>query len=111
MGNISGINEVKLDNLVLDIYDYTDKVNQILNNIDELILKSSNYFKCDSSDYIRNRYQQLAFNYTTLKQNMLNCANDLIKVKHHYQNIDSDVKQVAQKGISNINFKGGDNNE
>lgn len=104
MNDVSGINEEKLESLILDIYDYADKVNQILNNIDELILKSNNYFKSDSSDCVRNRYQQLTFNYTTLKQNMLNCANDLVKVKYRYQNMDSDIKQVALKGISNIDI-------
>lgn len=104
MNNVSGINEEKLGNLILDIYDYADKVNQILNNIDELILKSNSYFKCDSSDRVRNRYQELTFNFATLKQNMLNCASDLVKAKYRYQGMDGDVKQVALKGISNIDI-------
>lgn len=104
MNNTSGINDEKLDSLVLDIYDYADRINQILNNIDELISMSNEYFKCESADQLKKRYQELELSFPVLKQNILNCANDLVKAKYSYQDIDSNVKQVVLQGISKIDI-------
>lgn len=104
MNQASGINEERLDSLVLDIYDYAEKVNQILNSIDEIIVKSSGYFKCESADKIRIHYQELEGSGITLKQNILNCANDLVKAKYRYQELNDDIKIIALQGINKIDI-------
>lgn len=104
MNQASGINEERLDSLVLDIYDYAEKVNQILNSIDELIIKSNTYFKCESADKVRTHYQELDSSSTMLKQNMLNCANDLARVKYRYQEMNDDIKKIALQGMNKIDI-------
>lgn len=111
MANISGIDDEKLGYLVLDIYDYVDRINQVLNQIDEIMLLSDNYFKCESADKIRNHYKELKDNFPILKENIMNCSESLIKVKHQYTNIDSELKKVALQGINKIDIKGGDKHE
>lgn len=101
--DVRGINEEKIDYLILDIYDYADRINQILNNIDELILKSNDYYNCESNVIFVNHYKELSFNSQILKQNILTTASDLVKAKHHYNNINDELKKVALQGINNIN--------
>lgn len=104
MPDVRGINEEKIDYLVLDIYDYAERVNQILNNIDELMIKSNEYYNCESNQTIINHYKELSFNFPVLKQNILTTANDLVKVKHHYSNANDEAKRITLQGINNINI-------
>ena len=108
MRNVSGIEEEKIGYLVLDIYDYVDRISQVLNQIDEIMLSSNDYFKCESGDKLRSHYKEIQNNHNILKQNLMNCSEGLIRAKNGYLNLDSEIKKVALQGISKIDIKGGE---
>lgn len=100
--DLISINEPALDRLILDIYDHCSKVNNILNQINDLILDSQNYFDCDANKYLLKQYSEMKFNIDNFKSNISTYAADLTKVKNRFKVKDSNLTQQIQTQIAKI---------
>ena len=76
-----GINEARIDKLIMEIFDYANRVNKIFNQADDLIEKSKAFYDCDSGRKFREKYVSLSDNYRTINQNLLSYARELTTVK------------------------------
>ena len=94
--NTVGINEQKIDKLVLDINNYAERINNVLNNMEDLVNSTNSFFLEEVGNEFRNNFKQLSSNFPTVKTNILSYSQDLIKVKLNYQktvvNIVDDLK-------------------
>lgn len=89
--NSKGVNEEKLDKLVIEIYDYADKIKSILNEVDDLVTSTNNFFICDSGTEFRNKFNTLKTNFSNVNGNIISYAEDLVNAKISFQKIDSDL--------------------
>ncbi len=101
--NSKGINEEKLDKLVIEIYDYADKIKLLLNEVDDLATSTNNFFICDSGTDFRNKFNSLKTNFSIVNGSIISYAEDLVNAKINFQKIDSDLsiktKEEAKKVI------------
>lgn len=102
MEDLISINEEGIDKLFLDICDYSERINNILNQIDDLINYSANYFKSDSYNAVLNKYLELKISINNVKHNILSYSNDLITVKNKFRNNATDITLEVKKQANNI---------
>ena len=93
MEDLISINEAKLDRLVLDIGDHLEKINSILNQINDLIYDSKNYFVCPVNNKMVSIYDDMKLNINNFKSNVGTYSTDLLKVKFGFKQRASDIAQ------------------
>lgn len=92
-----GINESKINNLMLDIYDYEEQINALFDKITDIMEKSNNSFQSDNADDLRKKYRDFSINYTNIKNNIHDYSDDLSKVKNMYTKKDmAEVKHILK---------------
>lgn len=99
--NISGINEHLIDKLVIEIMDYADKANKVLNQIQELVDGTTLYMSSPCGTAFRTSFSALEQNYQTMNQNILNYAKDFVKVKEVYKTQVLNVVDTVNKATGN----------
>lgn len=106
MQNELGINEKKLNSLILDIYNYSEKINKTLNQISEVVDKTKKIYSSKEADLYRNKYENFRVNYVNVIKNINRYAEDLILVKQKYSNFDINAsKRVLLEKIDLGNFE------
>ena len=84
---IFGINEPKLDVLILDIADIAERVNQKLETYERLMTETHSFFDCESGEKYRRNFRLLSTTIPVIKKNILYYSNDLVNVKQRiYKN-------------------------
>lgn len=94
--DLISINESRLDRLVLDIGDHLEKINNILNQINDLILDSKNYFASPVNNKMISVYESMKLNINNFKFNVSTYSSDLIKVKVSFKQKASDIAQQVR---------------
>ena len=107
--NQAGINVDSIDKLILDIYNYAEKVTGTLNQISDLIEQTKTYCLCDEINDLRNKFESFKTNFPIINKNIISYADDFIKLKNRYQTVDErlteSVKKYINISINNINNK------
>lgn len=88
---LAGINEDKIDRLILDIYDYADKVNSIFNRIDELVDSTKDFYNCESAELFRNKFLEFKQNFKVVNENILGYAGEITSAKNNYKKRESEM--------------------
>lgn len=102
MEDLISINEEAIDKLVLEIYDYSERINNILNQISDLVNYSSTYFKGQISNDIIGKYNNLKLSLDNVKNNIASYSSDLVMVKNKFRNKASDIALEVKRQASNI---------
>lgn len=102
MEDLISINEESMDRLVLNLCDYSERINNILNQINDLMNYSSNYFKGQQSNEIIKKYNNLQTSIVNIKYNISSYSSDLIKVKNKFRNTASNISRDVRRQTSNI---------
>ena len=89
-----GINELKLDQLVLDINTSALKIKNKLDTISDLVNSSEQFFDCASGDLFRDKFNGVSSSFSTVNKNIMNISEDLLKVKARLYNVETDVKNA-----------------
>ena len=93
MANIvSGINEPNLKKLILEIYDYRDKISKLLSTAENLVYETKTYYDSVDGDELRRKFALLHSNFTTLLSNIKDYGNDLELILRQYKQ--NQVKNV-----------------
>jgi len=100
--NEVGINLDSIDKLILDIYNYAERVNKTLNQISDVVDQTKNFYACESADNYRNKFNSFRTNFKVVNKNLISYAEDLIKLKNRYQNMSDEMTQTIKKAIANI---------
>lgn len=100
--NEVGVNLDSVDKLILDIYNYAERVNKTLNQISDVVDQTKNFYACEVADNYRNKFNSFRTNFKVVNKNLVSYAEDLIKLKNRYQNISDDMTQSIKRAIANI---------
>lgn len=105
MEDLISINEEGLDKLAIDIYDYSERINNIFNQIDDLMFQSKTCFDCYVCDEIYEKYSELKASIDNVKTNISSYSTDLIKVKISFRNHADVLLNEIDAHISNVQSK------
>ena len=100
--DLISINEEGIDRLVLDLSDHFERINSILNEINDLIYDSKNYFKCSANDVLLKQYSEMKVNIDNFKANVASYSTDLIKVKNKFRQNSSDLSATIRQQTTKI---------
>lgn len=87
----AGINVNSIDNLIIEVNNYTETIKRILNDFDDIVQENMQYFICDSKEKFLIIHNENKYNYSIFEKNILSYANDLLNVKKKWQDIVEDV--------------------
>ena len=87
----SGVNEQKLATLLAKIQDDLEKLEKRFNQLETVIDSTKAFFKSDSASGYRNSYENMKYNFSIVKKNILSYTNDLTKVKNSYKRFESEA--------------------
>lgn len=100
-----GINVDSVDKLILDIYNYAEKINKTLNQISDIMDQTRNNCMLDEINVLVNKFESFKANFPVVNKNLISYANDLIILKNKYQNIDMDLTQKVKMAITKVDNK------
>lgn len=100
--NLKGVNDERIKKLVLNIYDYSEQINTILNSIDDLVNDTKKYFTIEESDSFYTRFSAIKDNFTNVRDNILSYAEEILKAGQNYQEINIDLFNIMNKAASTI---------
>lgn len=100
-----GINVDSVDKLILDIYNYAEKINKTLNQISDIMDQTRNNCLLDEINILVNKFESFKANFPVVNKNLISYANDLIILKNKYQNIDMDLTQKVKMAITKVDNK------
>ncbi len=84
VNDVSGINEASLDKIMLNIVDACGQLKNNMNNINDIIVNTQNYFTGPAGDEFRRKFAILNSQFTILNDNILSYKADLMQVKLSY---------------------------
>lgn len=82
---IIGINEPNLKKLILEIYEYRDKISKVLNTAESLIYDTANYYKSEDGDELRKKFDLFSSNFDVFLKNIQSYGEDLEQVIYNYR--------------------------
>lgn len=100
--NEVGINLDSVNKLILDIYNYTERINKTLNQISDVVEQTQTFYKGVEADNYRNKFKNFEMNFKVVNKNMISYAEDLIKLKNRYQNMSDEMTQKINKATGKI---------
>jgi hypothetical protein len=104
--DVFGINEDKLGKLILDIYDYVERINMIINSVDDIMNDIEQNFKVSDKNILIKKNLYFRDNLINIKNNILSYADELINVKKGYREISQDVASTVKGFMKDIdNYK------
>ena len=103
--NEIGINIDSVDKLILDIYNYAEKINKTLNQISEVVDETKNFYDCEVADNYRNKFNHFKANFNIINKNIISYSDDLIKLKNRYQTVNNDIGQTIKKATIDMEGK------
>jgi hypothetical protein len=104
--DVFGINEDKLGKLILDIYDYVERINMIINSVDDIMNDIEQNFKVSDKNILIKKNLYFRDNLINIKNNILSYADELINVKKGYREISQDVASTVKEFMKDIdNYK------
>lgn len=99
---IFGINEPKLDYLVLDIGETADRISNKLNLIDKLVYDTTSCFECESGNVFRTNFEKVKDNFPVVNRNILNYSVDLVKAKEKVYRTEDIISQEFSSSTATI---------
>lgn len=100
--NEAGINVDSVDKLILDIYNYAERINKTLNQITDVVDRTKTFYNCDAANNYRNKFENFKMNFSTIDKNIKSYAEDLIKLKNRYQNISYQAVETIRIATNTI---------
>ncbi|MGE5456624.1 MAG: hypothetical protein ACM3O4_05960 [Ignavibacteriales bacterium] len=100
--NLRGINEEGIKKLILNIYDYSEQINTILNSIDDLVNDTKKHFTIDENDSFYTRFSAIKDNFMNVRDNILSYAEEILKAGQNYQEINIDLFNMMNKAATAV---------
>lgn len=103
--NSRGMSLDRIDKLMTDIFDYADKSNRILKDIESLANDTQDYFVSDEANLFRNKISELLHESTTINKNILSYNADMMTVKNRYLSINDEGLKIMQEAADSVKEK------
>ena len=91
--DLVALNETAVDNIMLDVIEYSNKIKIIFNKIDDLVEQLKAEYVCSSATIFYKQYEELNDNYSVIVNNILSYNNDLMSLKKRYVSTLGDLTQ------------------
>ena len=85
--NDIAMNEAGMDSLAIETMQVARAANDYLNRIIAIVEDTKKYYKSESGDEFRRRFNEFKLNFPIVVQNIENYAYSLKKAKSNYQNL------------------------
>ena len=92
--HLSGIRETDLNDLCMDILDYSERITDIFEKIDLEVESITDCYKGQSSEELIKSYKSFQKNYSIAKNNVVSYSDDLIKLSN-----------LMKEGLQDIQLK------
>ena len=100
--NEVGINIDSIDKLILDIYNYAERINKTLNQITDVVEQTRIFYDCASAKKYREKFNNFSANFNVINTNLKSYAEDMIKLKNKYQRVDENLTDTVKRAIINM---------
>lgn len=100
--NVIAVNEAELNHLMTDIMDYSSRVRQIFDRIDDLVNESKTYYDSDSATILRNKFNLLKQDFKITVNNLMSYNSDLARLKNKYVNSMSTISGNINRKATTI---------
>lgn len=100
--DLIGINSDRVDQLVLDIYDYIEKINSILANITNEVNKASTLLDCNISTDLKNKYKEQQDEFIKYSNRLVSYTEKLISVKTGVSDLSLDLTTKVSKDAQTL---------
>ena len=97
MNDVIGIDKERLKTIIINIYEYRDKINTILNDAQYLIEETKQYYKSEDGDYLRKKFSQFYDNKLIILENIKSYCNDLEQVISDFESSQINVVDIFKK--------------
>lgn len=101
--SIGGINESSLDNIILELGSSIDNIISLYQEIENLMYDSSEFFKGDAAESLRDKFSNFQKQFEIVKKNYTSYQDDLIKIKATMLEQDNSNKSVLEGFSEQIN--------
>lgn len=95
--DLIGINSDRVDQLVLDLYDYIEKINGILTSITNEVNKASTILDCEVSNDLKNKYKEQQDEFIKYSNRLVSYTEKLISVKGGVSDLSIDLSNKVSK--------------
>ena len=96
MENNSGINVLKMDQLIIDINDYNEKIKKTLSDISDLLEKTKSYYSSKESTAYMSMFNNFKTNNETILKNIKTYADDMVRLKGKYAKVEEEVSGMIK---------------
>lgn len=90
---VFGINEPKLDNLVLEIGEIAERIKAQFLELEDLVDGTVSFYECECGTNFRNSFAKLRQNFPIVNKNILCYSQDLVKVKARIYGVHNTVEK------------------
>lgn len=90
--NVIGINDELLKKLILEIYEYRDKVSKLLEDAEILVDSTNSFYNSNDGVNFRNKFKTFSANFPTFLENIRSYGEDLEYVLSTFKK--NDIKSV-----------------
>ena len=97
-----GINEDGIDSLAIETMNVAKTVNDFLNSFINVFDSTKSYYKCESADKLRNKFNEFSSCFSIFIHNIENYAYSLKKVKNNYSSQQDLVVKTLNDAIANF---------
>lgn len=101
----NGINEDALGELSINILDFSDRISEIFEKIDNQMNSLSTCYQGESYDNLMNYYNNFRKNYQIIKENIVSYSDDLTTLLHHQKENDAYFASIISNFTTETNAK------
>lgn len=87
-----GINDEKAKRLIIELYDYADKISILLKDVEDLVNGTKHFYISEDGDDYRKKFVDFSANFSTLLNNLRQNARDINTARQVYRK--NDIKNV-----------------
>lgn len=103
-----GVDNQAIDNLVLNIYDYADRLKKQLDDVETLVYDTSNYYHDQAADSCRKKFNSIKESFPVIYENVISYADDLVKLKSSLKQKDEAISVEITNASKNLENLGGE---
>lgn len=103
-----GISNQGIDNLVLNIYDYADRLKKQLDEVESLVYDIPKYYNDQASEGCRKKFDSIKDSFPLIYENVISYADDLIKLKSSLKSKDEVLSTEINSASKNLDNLGGE---
>ena len=102
-----GVYAQGMDQIVLDLFDYLEKMNAIFNEAEEIVEGSKKFFKDGTGDAYRKKFNSFKSNFPIFNNNVISYIDDLKQAKANVIGMTEKTAQSVDKSTSRVHDERG----